>query len=279
MSHWKKLQDARSFLFVPGDRPGRFRKAEESGADVAVLDLEDAVKVGNRDMALQEVVAWLATTGRAVVRIRAGQDVTPLKGLPGLLGVMVPKAERPEDVIGVHETLDRPVIALVESAAGVLAATSLAGARGVARMAFGELDLAADIGAQPNHRAMLMARSTLVLASRASGLPGPLDGVTAKFDDDAALARDLRAAMELGMTGKLLIHPRQVAIVHDTFHPGDDDVAWARRVVGSMNGGGGVATVDGSMVDAPVLRRAHAMLDRFTSGAHALATKEEEGSA
>lgn len=279
MSTWKRLQDARSFLFVPGDRPGRFRKAEESGADVAVLDLEDAVSVGNRDMALQEVIAWLAAMGRAVVRIRAGQDVTPLKGLPGLLGVMVPKAERPEHVTSVHETLGRPVIALVESAAGVLAASSLASAHGVARLAFGELDLAADIGAQPNQRAMLMARSTLVLASRASGLPGPLDGVTTKFDDDAGLAQDLRAAMELGMTGKLLIHPRQVAVVHDIFHPGDDDVAWARRVVGSINSGGGVTTVDGSMVDAPVLRRAHTILDRFTSGAHAPATKEAEGTA
>lgn len=279
MSHWKKLQDARSFLFVPGDRPERFRKAEQSGADVVVLDLEDAVSGVNQDVALQEVTTWLGATGQAVVRIRAGQDVTPLKGLAGLLGVMVPKAERTAQITSVHETLGSPVIALVESAAGVLAATSLAGARGVARLAFGELDFAADVEAHPNQRAMLMARSTLVLASRASGLPGPLDGVTTKYDDDAGLARDLRAAMELGMTGKLLIHPRQVAVVHHIFHPGDDDVAWARRVVGSINSGGGVATVDGSMVDAPVLRRAHAILDRFTSGAHALATKEEEGSA
>ncbi|WP_314325130.1 CoA ester lyase [Paenarthrobacter ilicis] len=279
MSSWTKLQQARSFLFVPGDRPGRFRTAQESGADVVVLDLEDAVSVQNRDVALQEVTAWLSTSGQAVVRIRAGQDPAPLKDLHGLLGVMVPKAEHPEQVTSVHEALGCPVIALVESAVGVLASTSLASAYGVVRLAFGELDLAADIGAQPNQRAMLMARSALVLASGAGGLPGPVDGVTPKFDDDAALARDLHAGMELGMTGKLLIHPRQVAIVHDTFHPGDDDVAWARRVVGSMNGGGGVAKVDGAMVDAPVLRRAHAMLDRFTSGAHALATKEEEGSA
>ena len=120
---------------------------------------------------------------------------------------MVPKAENPEALSRISEAVERPVIALIESASGVLAAHSLASVPGVARLAFGELDLAADIAAQPNQRAMLMARSLLVLASRAHGLPGPLDGVTSNFDDDSLLNDDLHAALELGMSGKLLIHP------------------------------------------------------------------------
>lgn len=256
------LQSARSFLFVPGDRPERFLKAVASGTDVVVLDLEDAVSAENKGAARQAVSAWLSETGHALVRIGRDEDVEALRGLPGLLGVMVPKAENPEALSRISEAVERPVIALIESASGVLAANSLASVPGVARLAFGELDLAADIAARPNQRAMLMARSLLVLASRAQGLPGPLDGVTAKIDDDSLLKDDLHAALELGMSGKLLIHPRQVAVAHDAFRPSAEEVTWARRVVESTEGGEAVAKVDGLMVDAPVLLRAQAILAR-----------------
>lgn len=257
-----KLQGARSFLFVPGDRPERFSKAVASGTDVVVLDLEDAVSAENKDAARQAVIAWLLETGHALVRVGREEDVEALTGLPGLLGVMVPKAENPEALSRISEAVERPVIALIESASGVLAANSLASAPGVARLAFGELDLAADIAAQPNPRAMLMARSLLVLASRAKGLPGPLDGVTSNIDDDSLLKDDLHAALELGMSGKLLIHPRQVAVTHDAFRPSDEVVTWAQRVVESTKGGEAVVKVDGLMVDAPVLLRAQAILAR-----------------
>ena len=257
-----KLQGARSFLFVPGDRPERFSKAVASGTDVVVLDLEDAVSAENKDAARQAVTAWLSGTGHALVRVGRDEDVEALTGLPGVLGVMVPKAENPEALFRISEAVERPVIALIESASGVLAANSLASVPGVARLAFGELDLAADIAAQPNPRAMLMARSLLVLASRAQGLPGPLDGVTSKIDDDSLLKDDLHAALELGMSGKLLIHPRQVAVTHDAFRPSDEEVTWAQRVVESTKGGEAVVKVDGLMVDAPVLLRAQAILAR-----------------
>ncbi|MGO4470898.1 CoA ester lyase [Arthrobacter sp. M-10] len=256
------LQSARSFLFVPGDRPERFSKAVASGTDVVIVDLEDAVSTQNKDSALQAVTAWLSGTGHAVVRIGRDKDVEALIGLPGLLGVMVPKAEIPGGLLRISEAVERPVIALIESASGVLAANSLASVPGVARLAFGELDLAADIAAQPNQRSMLLARSLLVLASRSQGLPGPLDGVTAKLDDDSMLNEDLHAALELGMSGKLLVHPRQVGITHSVFRPGDEEVKWAQRVVESVKGGQAVVKVDGVMVDAPVLLRAQAILAR-----------------
>lgn len=271
--HTSTLQGARSFLFVPGDRPERFSKAQASGADVVVVDLEDAVSAENKSTALLAVTSWLSGTGRAVVRIERDHEIESLSGLPGLMGVMVPKSEVADHVSKVHQRLGCAVIALIESASGVVAAHSLASVPGVARLAFGELDFAADIAAQPNQRAMLLARSSLVLASRAHGLPGPLDGVTPKFDDDSALTRDLHAALELGMSGKLLIHPRQVAVTHHIFRPGADEVAWAQHIVKSISGGGAV-NVDGAMVDAPVLRRAQAILARLASYAPALVNRE-----
>ncbi|MGO4248472.1 CoA ester lyase [Paenarthrobacter sp. RAF54_2] len=269
------LQSARSFLFVPGDRPERFSKAQTSGADVVILDLEDAVSARNKDSALLAVTSWLSGTGQAVVRIERDQELASLRGIPGLIGVMVPKSENPDHVSRVHQTLGCPVLALIESASGVVAAHSLASVPGVARLAFGELDFAADIAAQPNQRAMLLARSSLVLASRAQGLPGPLDGVTPKFDDDSALTQDLHAAIELGMSGKLLIHPRQVAVTHHVFRPSDHEVAWAHRIVKSISEGGAVVKVDSAMVDAPVLRRAQAILGRLASDARALVNHRE----
>jgi citrate lyase subunit beta/citryl-CoA lyase len=271
------LQSARSFLFVPGDRPERFSKAVASGTDVVVLDLEDAVSAENKDAALQAVTAWLSGTGHALVRIGRDEDLEALTGLPGLLGVMVPKAENPDALLRISEAVERPVIALIESASGVLAANSLASVPGVARLAFGELDLAADIAAQPNQRAMLMARSLLVLASRSQGLPGPLDGVTSKLDDDSLLNDDLHAALELGMSGKLLIHPRQVAVTHSAFRPSDDEITWARRVVESTKGGEAVVKVDGQMVDAPVLLRAQAILARRPECVSTILTSSSAG--
>src|SRR6478609_11262128 len=107
------LQSARSFLFVPGDRPERFSKAVASGTDVVIVDLEDAVSTQNKDSALQAVTAWLSGTGHAVVRIGRDKDVEALIGLPGLLGVMVPKAEIPGGLLRISEAVERPVIALI----------------------------------------------------------------------------------------------------------------------------------------------------------------------
>lgn len=271
----QQVQQARSFLFVPGDRPDRFAKAAAAGADAIILDLEDAVAPEAKDAARETTVAWVAAGGPAAVRVNAADtpqhqaDVAALAGANrgaaepgvGLLAILLPKAEDPQLAAAVAEQTGAPVIALVESARGVLQAHQLAAAPGVARLAFGHLDYAADLGSQTSREAVLLARSTLVLASRAAGLPGPIDGVTTALDDADVLTDDVRHAASLGMTGKLLIHPRQVSPTHAAYRPTEGEVAWAQRVLDAAAAGGAVR-VDGDMVDAPVVARAQEIMRR-----------------
>src|SRR5690606_20620004 len=151
-------------------------------------DLEDAVAGDNTQAAREHIATWLDSGGRGVVRVCASDthghraDVDALVGLPGLQGVMLAKAERAEAVAEVAERTGVPVIPLVESAAALARTEQMARARGAVRLAFGNLDMAADIGSTPERGAMLYARSALVFASRLGGLPGPIDGVTADLD-------------------------------------------------------------------------------------------------
>lgn len=268
-----QVQSARSFLFVPGDRPERFDKAVATGADVVIIDLEDAVAPEHKESARDATVAWLTAGGRAAVRVNAADsaehqlDVAALAEISsataesGLVAIVLPKADDPGLASGVADQAGVPVIALVESALGIVRAHEIASATGVSRLAFGHLDYAVDLGSGNGREPMLHARSTLVLASRAAGLPGPVDGVTTALDDTDVLADDLHYARDLGLTGKLLIHPKQVETTHAAHRPSDDEVAWAQRVIEAAAAGGAVR-VDGDMVDAPVVARAEEILHR-----------------
>lgn len=267
------MSAARSWLFVPGTRADRFDRATAAGADAVVVDLEDAVPPAQKPGARDVVAAWLTGTGRAWVRINAAgtpwhdEDIAAMVGCPGLLGIMLPKAEVPATVTAVAERLGRDdaVVPLVETAAGIVDAVALARARGVARLAFGSVDFALDIGCSADEdRALQTARGILVLASRAAGLPGPVDGATVDLLDAGAVRADAERARRLGFTGKLVIHPRQLGPVHDGFAPTAAEVAWARRIVSVVRTDGGAVAVDGSLVDVPVLARARAIVDRIT---------------
>lgn len=262
------LETARSWLFVPGDRPDRFAKAAASGADVVICDLEDAVAPEAKAAARSAVADWLGAGGQAVVRVNAGStpwfddDVAALAGAPGLLGVMLPKAEDPAAVAGAAARAQAPVVALVESALGVLRASDIAAA--AARIAFGSLDFALDIDADhDDDAALLLARGTLVLAARAAGRPAPIDGVTTALDDPQAAARDAARARRLGFAGKLCIHPRQIEPIHRAFAPTDEQIEWAQQIIAAYGDGtaGAVRSSRGELIDAPVLRRAQTILE------------------
>lgn len=256
---------ARTFLFVPGDRPDRFDKAAAAGADVVVLDLEDAVASENKSSARAHVASWLSGGGRGCVRINAVdqlhhlRDVDALQGVRGLTAVMVPKAVEIVDYGYLRRSLSCPVIALVESAAGVHDSNGIARDPSVARLAFGHLDYAVDVAAHPTRTAMLHARSQLVLASRLDGKPAPIDGVTTELTDSASTIDDMLHGVELGMAGKLLIHPAQVEPIRNALRPSEEDVKRARRIVAAASRGAAVE-VDGRMVDAPILAAAHRLL-------------------
>ncbi|GAB2740027.1 HpcH/HpaI aldolase/citrate lyase family protein [Nocardioides pakistanensis] len=258
---------ALTWLFVPGDRPERFAKAAAAGADVVVLDLEDAVAPDAKDAARAAVAGWLDEADvLCAVRVNAtppllDADLESLAGSAPRL-VMLPKAEDPAAVADVVARLPQGsrVVALVETARGVLEAPAVAAVPGVERLAFGSFDLAAELGVDPDHGpAMATARGALVLAAAAAGLSAPVDGVTGAVDDAARLGADVAASRALGFGGKLCIHPRQVLTVAEAFAPSAEERAWAERVLAGA-GDNGVAVVDGRMIDKPVVERARRVL-------------------
>ncbi|SIT07813.1 citrate lyase subunit beta / citryl-CoA lyase [Gemmobacter megaterium] len=255
-------------LFVPGDRPERFGKAQAAGPDAVILDLEDAVapqsKAGAR-AGLADAIAAMPPHVPLLVRINAAgtdwhrDDLAAMRDLP-LCAILLPKAEAPQDVLRVAEVTGKPVIALVESALGLHRAEALAEA--AMRLAFGSIDYAADLAMGHTRESLLMARARLVLASRLAGRPAPIDGVTTAIRDAQAMATDCAHAVEMGFGGKLLIHPAQVAPARAGFAPTAAELDWAGRVLAAAASGDAALTVEGAMVDAPVIARARQIRQR-----------------
>jgi citrate lyase subunit beta/citryl-CoA lyase len=264
---------ARSYLFVPGDRPERFGKALASGADRVVLDLEDAVapdaKAGARDAVANYLQARPAEERRRYV-VRINDESTAwfdadlaMLGSAGVAEVMLPKAERRETLELLRSHCPGiTMLPLLESARGVLNAEALAAQPGVHRLVFGTIDYALDLDLSGDPVGLDFAASRLALASRAAGIASPVAGVTAEISDDDRLRADLARARAHGFGAKLCIHPRQVAVLHAALLPSAAELEWARRVVAATEGNPAAVQVDGRMVDRPVLQRAHALLAR-----------------
>ena len=259
-------------LFVPADRPERYAKALAAGADAVIVDLEDAVAPGLKDQARAALLGardlLAAAACPCLVRINPegaaahAADLEACRALP-LRAVMVPKAESADTVRRVAAATGLPVLALIESAQGLAVARAIAAAG--ARLAFGSIDFAADLGCAHTREALLPARAELVLASRLAGLPAPLDGVTAAIRDPAPVREDAAHAAALGFGGKLLIHPSQIAPAVAGFLPSEEEVAWAARILAAGREGG-AAVVDGAMIDAPVRLRAEQIERRAKAG-------------
>lgn len=264
------LETARSFLFVPGNRPDRFAKADGSGADVVVLDLEDAVPPADKEASRRAVVDWATTHDRSLVRVNGvgthwmADELRELRGSG--VPVMLPKAESVDDLRRAQDLVDgAPIVALVETPLGVVSALALAASEAVTRLALGNMDLAAALGVDPaSHAALAHARGSIVLASAVACLAAPVDGVSTRLDDDAVLAEEVAHGREMGFGGKLCIHPRQVATVNAAMCPSPEEVEWAQRILSHAQEGVGV--VDGAMVDAPVVSRARQILARIVWG-------------
>jgi citrate lyase subunit beta/citryl-CoA lyase len=271
----------RSYLFVPGLRPPMFGKALGSGADIVVLDLEDAVAADHKAQARAEVRAWLdsaeaaAAGERIALRVNAAATAEfahdlALAAHPRVRTVLLPKAEHVEDVAWVAQAAPQAaLVPIVESALGLDAARLLAAAPGVHRLAFGTLDFALDmqmsIDDAGDQAELATFRTQLALSSRLAGIAPPIDGVTTAFDDEPRVLRDTLRARRFGFGAKLCIHPRQVLAVHNAFAPTPAEIEWAQRVVeANRAAGGNAAQVDGRMVDLPVLLQAEALLARRT---------------
>jgi len=267
--------DARTYLFVPGDRPERFEKALASGADAVVLDLEDAVAPAAKNRARDAIAHWSrratdAELARIVVRINhAASDTFPddlrLLREARIPSVMLPKAESAVQVQAVRAALPGArVLALLESARGVANLEEVASADGVVRLVFGTLDYALDLDLDiaDSPDGLVHAASVIAIASRVAGLSAPVAGVTPQLDDEARLLADLAWSRRHGFGAKLCIHPRQVAPIHTALAPSDHAIDWARRVLAAEAASPGAAQLDGRMIDRPVVLQAHRTLQR-----------------
>jgi (S)-citramalyl-CoA lyase len=255
----------RSALFVPATRPERIAKALATGADVVIVDLEDAVaetlKVEARDN--PEVRLYVRING--ALHAQHLEDLAVCRRYAGVVGVLLPKAESARQVERTAEC-GKPVWPIIESALGLQRLEEIAHAKGVERLSFGALDLGLDLGLASGtaaaERILDQARYAILLQSRLADLAAPLDSVFPDFQDADGLARHTADIRDMGFGGRLCIHPKQVDVVHATLMPSEAELDWARRVIAGFAQGEAVFVVDGQMVDMPVIGRARRLLER-----------------
>ena len=234
------LFDVRSLLFLPASNPRAITKARGAGADMVVLDLEDAVKPADKEAARAAAVEACAEPWPCPVAIRINGEgtqwhnadveaVTPSEAD----FVVVPRAQSVEDVRGID---GKPVLAMIETAAGVIAAPEIA--RATAGLIAGTNDLRAELGIPTgeDRSAIAMALQWIVLAARSANIPA-YDGVYNGLKDEAGLLAQAREGRALGFTGKSLIHPDQIAPCHDAFAPTEVEIERARALVEAFSGG------------------------------------------
>jgi len=279
----------RSFLFVPADSERKLARGPESGADALILDLEDSVVPANRPAARRLARAFLDATGSAAFRrwvrinpLASGAALDDLAAtVPGRPdGILLPKCV-PDDL----RTLDHYLSAFETGAAlplGGIRVIAIATETPAAMFALGNYaavsarlegitwgaeDLAACIGG--NNRRLdgtyddvyRLARSLCLLAAAAAGVT-PIDTIYTDFRDEAGLAAECAAARRSGFTAKMAIHPAQIPVINRAFTVGDDELAWARKVVAlfEANPEAGTIALDGRMIDRPHLTLARRLL-------------------
>ena len=289
------MKPLRSFLFIPGDSEKKLSKVDACGADAVILDLEDAVAPANKAMARAMVAEFLAARPRSGRSVQLWVRVNPLStgmasdDLSAIVagdpdGIMQPKADGPNDVRVLSAMLDDleqkhglacgairilPVATETPIAPFRLGDFADAGLTRLAGLTWGAEDLSAAMGASTNLGSdgkwaftYQMVRSLTLMAAHATGVPA-IETLYVDFRDDDGLRASCRAARAEGFTGRIAIHPAQVAGINDSFTPSDDEVAFARRLVSAFEAEPNVGTIgiDGKMYDIPHLKAAHRTLE------------------
>jgi citrate lyase subunit beta/citryl-CoA lyase len=281
----------RSLLFVPGDSERKFAKGRAAGADVLILDLEDAVAPSMKEAARTTVAGWLgeadAVEASLFVRVNpldTGLTADDLAAVvrPGLAGILVPKANGAQDIAAIAAMID-PLEAAAGMAPGSVKIMVVSTETPQAMFALGSYtpphprlvgltwgaeDLAAAIGATANKEAdgqwtdpYRLARSLCLFAAASAGVV-PVDTLYADFRDTAGLEADCRRARRDGFLGRIAIHPDQVETINRCFSPSAEEIAEARKIVDAFaaNPDAGTLGIDGKMVDIPHLKAAHKTL-------------------
>lgn len=259
-----------TWLYAPGDRPRVVAKALAAGADVVVVDLEDAVAADRKEYARDATAELLTEPQPVPVHVRvnaldgplAAGDLAALARLPGLAGLRLPKVTAPEQVTGVAEvTGGPPLYALLETALGVERAYRIAGAHPALRgIALGEADLRADLGVRGD-AGLDWSRSRVVVAARAAGLAPPSQTVHPDTRDLEGLAASCAHGRALGYLGRAAIHPRQLPIIERAYLPTERELEEAETIVKAATvQPGAQALPDGRFIDAAVVATARRTL-------------------
>lgn len=267
----------RSYLYVPGSDPRRIEKALASEADAVVLDLEDAVAPNRKEEARETVAGFLRSGYEKPIFVRvnapgsalAEEDIEAVAG-PNLAGLRPPKTESAEAVRRVAKRLEdlrceAGIQCLIESALGLELVFEIARAHErVVGMSLGEADLAADLGVRDD-AGLFYARSRLVVATRAAGLPGPVQSVYTNVRDEEGLRRSTEEGKNQGFVGRSAIHPNQLRTINEVFTPTQREVAEAEDLLARLEesagtGTGAFALEDGRFVDEAVVGSARLTL-------------------
>lgn len=273
----------RSWLFVPGDSERKILKALASKADVVILDMEDSVALQNKQMARAIVAGILAdrpsTAAQIYVRVNAMDTGLTLADLDILStsppdGYMLPKSASGNDVEQFAKLTipDVPIIAITtETAPSLFGLGTYAGIKApLSAMTWGSEDLSSELGAISARDAhghltdpYRLARSLCLIGARAAQVE-PIDSIYANFRDTTGLERECLDAVRDGFTGKMAIHPDQIATINQAFTPSQEAIAAAQTVVDAFaqSPDTGVVSLDGQMYDRPHLKRAQKLLDR-----------------
>jgi citrate lyase subunit beta/citryl-CoA lyase len=256
------LRLCRSLLFLPASNPRAIEKARGLAADMVVLDLEDAVKPHDKESARAAAIEAVRQPfpGLAAIRInsRSPWHEADLAAVAACAAdfIIYPMTSEAEEIARVSQAAGKPVLAMIETAKGVLAAPAIA--REAAALVAGTNDLSADLGLTPGHArpALRTALQTILLAARAAGIAA-FDGVHNRLDDEQDFAAECEEGKSFGFDGKSLIHPNQIETANRMFGPSAKDVDRARRLIAAATGG--AERWEGEMIE-----RMHVEQARFT---------------
>ncbi|WP_260484164.1 HpcH/HpaI aldolase/citrate lyase family protein [Sphingomicrobium flavum] len=271
-AHRAALFDRPAVLFLPASKPRMIEKARDSGADMVILDLEDAVAIDDKESARQAAVEAVASDWPMPVAIRVNgvgtnwhiADVQAVAG-SGCDMIILPLVSAAEEVAAVADRVEQPVAAMIETARGVLAAPDIAEI--AAALIVGTNDLAADLRIPAGHAraSMRTAIEQVVLAARARGI-ACYDGVYNRIDDTDGFLAEAREGHALGFDGKTLIHPAQIAPCHAAFAPSEADIDRAKRLLLAAQDECGAVSFEGEMVEAMHVASARRLLERAGVG-------------
>ena len=250
-----------SLLFVPGNRPERFEKALASGADLVVIDLEDAVGPADKDSARDAAIAALGNP-RLGIRINGLRTRHGLADLLALVGtnvpyIMIPMVEAVAEIEIGHAILGASVglLPLIETVKGVGVAQGIAASSGICGVMLGGADFAGELGVAMSWDALFAARSSIVMACAAARVPS-VDVPWLDLDNLEGLAADVARVKAMGFTAKSVVHPKHVAVVHEVMRPTPEEIAEAHEAEAVYAAAGESAVRwNGKMLEAPVMAR------------------------